>query len=280
VVLQILRLTESALDLGTRFIHCLYPAEPPLEVGDQLQQASHLLWLTCYSIHRRHRESSACWRGCVDFSTTHPAIKDVGGDSLFNGGARYVIAVSTDGVGLLCYVPGLHPGGSAKPFEHLLTERAGIAEDGVTLDKAQLSGGGLHPVVLAGRVGVAEHSKCELGSKRKQRLVNCEFWQLLNSGCNGVGGVKVWLRRLLSELERLLQMMFCGVVILLQRRWLQRLRCGGRGRVKAGFLGIVRLCALRDAAREGAVNSYSEARTRKVSPRITLSPPYSSKLTL
>ena len=54
----------------------------------------------------------------------------------------------------------------------------------------------------------------------------------------------------------------------------------GGGVCKAGFLGIVRLCALRDAAREGAANSYSEARARKVSPRITLSPPYSNKLTL
>ena len=113
-----------------------------------------------------------------------------------------------------------------------------------------------------------------------QRLFSCEFEQLLDGGCNGVGGVKVWLRRLLSELERLLQVLFCGVVVLLQRRRLQVLRWGGRGRVKAGFLGIVRLCALRDAAREGAVNSYSEARARKVSPRITLSPPYSNKLTL
>ena len=109
-----------------------------------------------------------------------------------------------------------------------------------------------------------------------QRLFSCEFEQLLD----GIGGVKVWLRRLLSELERLLQLLFCGVVVLLQRRRLQRLCRGGRGRCKAGFLGIVRLCALRDAAREGAVNSYSEARARKVSPRITLSPPYSNKLTL
>jgi hypothetical protein len=155
-----------------------------------------------------------------------------------------------------------------------------ITKGGVTLDEAQLSGDVLRHVVLAGRVGVAEHSEGELGSRRKQRLANCGIWLLLNSGCNGVGGVKVWLRWLLSELERLLQMMFCGVVVLLQRRGLQMLRCGGRGRVKAGFLGIDRLCAFRGAAREGAVNSYSEARARKVSPRITLSPPYSSKLTL
>ena len=75
-------------------------------------------------------------------------------------------------------------------------------------------------------------------------------------------------------------MLFCGVVALVQRWGLQGLRRMGRGRVKAGFLGIVWLCALRDAAREGAANSYSEARARKVSPRITLSPPYSNKLTL
>ena len=113
-----------------------------------------------------------------------------------------------------------------------------------------------------------------------QRLFSCEFEQLLDGGCSEVGGVKVWLRRLLSELERLLQLLFCGDVFLLQRRRLQVLRWGGRGRVKAGFLGIDRLCALRDAAREGAVNSYSEARARKVSPRVTLSPSYSNKLTL
>ena len=58
------------------------------------------------------------------------------------------------------------------------------------------------------------------------------------------------------------------------------LRWGGRERVKTGFLGIVWLWAFRDAAREGAVNSYCEARARKVSPRITRSPPYSNKLTL
>ena len=55
---------------------------------------------------------------------------------------------------------------------------------------------------------------------------------------------------------------------------------GGRGRVKAGFLGSDRLFALRDAALEGAVNRYSEARERKASPGITLSPPYPNKLTL
>ena len=103
---------------------------------------------------------------------------------------------------------------------------------------------------------------------------------MLDGRCNGVGGVKVWLRRLLSELERLLRMLFCGAVSLMQRRRRHVLRWGGRGRVKASFLGIDQLCALRDAAREGAVNSYSEARARKVSPRITFSPPYSNKFTL
>ena len=108
-------------------------------------------------------------------------------------------------------------------------------------------------------------------------MSSCEVEQLLyGGGRNGVY-TEVWLRWLLSELERLLQMLFCGVFVLLQRRRVRRLR---GGRCKAGFLGIVRLCALRDAAREGAANSCSEARARKVSPRITLSPPYSNKLTL
>ena len=95
----------------------------------------------------------------------------------------------------------------------------------------------------------------------------------------GVSGTEVWLRRLLSELERLLQVLLCVVGALEQRR-LQWLRVSGRGRDVSGFGGIDWLCALRDAAREGAANSYSEARARKVSPRITLSPPYSNKLTL
>ena len=39
----------------------------------------------------------------------------------------------------------------------------------------------------------------------QQRLSSCEFEQLLDSGgCNGVGVVEVRLRRLLSELKRLL----------------------------------------------------------------------------
>jgi hypothetical protein len=95
----------------------------------------------------------------------------------------------------------------------------------------------------------------------------------------GVGGTEGWLRRLLSELERLLQVLLCVVGALEQRR-LQWLRVSGRGRDVSGFGGTDWLCALRDAAREGAANSYSEARARKVSPRLTLSPPYSNKLTL
>ena len=37
-----------------------------------------------------------------------------------------------------------------------------------------------------------------------QRLSSCEFEQLLDRGCNGVGVVEVRLRGLLTELERLL----------------------------------------------------------------------------
>ena len=135
-------------------------------------------------------------------------------------------------------------------------------------------------VVLAGRVGVAEHSESEMGSRRKQRLARSEFEQLLyGGGCNRVGVTEVWLRWLLSELGRLLQVLFC-VVCALEQRGLQWLCVSGRGRDVSGFGGIGWLCAFRDAAREGAANSYSEARARKVSSRITPSPPYSNKLTL
>ena len=98
------------------------------------------------------------------------------------------------------------------------------------------------------------------------RLFSCEFEQLLDGGCNGVGGVKVWLRRLLHQLERLLQVLFCGVVVLLQRRRMQLLRWGGRGRVKAGFLGIDRLCALRDVARVGGCRQLLRDTRTKAKP--------------
>lgn len=91
-------------------------------------------------------------------------------------------------------------------------------------------------------------------------------------GINGVGLPKVGRSGRDTEL-----VMFCGCACVLYCWGLLLRRLG---RVVSGFVGIDRLCALRDAAREGAVNSYSEARARKVSPRITLSPPYSNKLTL
>ena len=101
-----------------------------------------------------------------------------------------------------------------------------ITEGGVILDEAQLSGGGVRHVVLVGRVGVAEHSEGELWSRRKQQLVSCGVEQLLyGGGRNGVC-TEVWLRWLLSELERLLQLLFCGAFDL-QRRRLQRLCRGG-----------------------------------------------------
>ena len=58
-------------------------------------------------------------------------------------------------------------------------------------------------------------------------MVSCEVVQLLYGGGRKGVCTEVWLRWLLSELERLLQLLFCGVVVLLQRRRLQRLCWGG-----------------------------------------------------
>ena len=166
------------------------------------------------SISRQRCESPVerrIGRHCSNTVATHPAIKIVGRDSVFNCGARHVIAVCADRVCLLREAPRLHPARGAELLENLVTKVARITEGGVTLDEAQLSGGGVRHVVLAGRVGVAEHSEGELGSRRKQRLVSCEVEQLLyGGGRNGVC-TEVWLRWLLSELERLLQLLFCGV---------------------------------------------------------------------
>ena len=152
------------------------------------------------------------------------AIPLLGRDSVFNCGARDVIAVCADCVCLLGEAPRLHPARGAELFENLVTKVARITDGGVTLDEAQLSGGGVRHVVLAGRVGVAEHNEGELWSRRKQQLVSCEVEQLLcGGGRNGVS-TEVWLRWLLSELERLLQLLFCGAFEL--RRRLQRL-CRG-----------------------------------------------------
>ena len=68
-------------------------------------------------------------------------------------------------------------------------------------------------------------------------MVSCEVEQLLyGGGRNGVC-TEVWLRWLLSELERLLQLLFCGVFVLLQRRRLRRLCRGGRGVAKPASWG-------------------------------------------
>jgi hypothetical protein len=205
VVLQVLCLTQSALDLSARFIHCFNPAEPPLEAGDKLSQSSHLLCLTSHRINRWYRESPATRSVCDDLTSPLSAIKHVVGDGVFDGGPRHVITVRTDGVRMLRDVPGLHPGWGSEPLEDLLTKVTRIAKGGVTLDESQLSCG-LRHVVLTWRVWVAERSESELRSSRRvqQRLSSCEFEQLLDGGCNGVGVVEVRLRGLLTELERLL----------------------------------------------------------------------------
>jgi hypothetical protein len=110
VVLQIVRLAKSARDLVARFVHCFNPAEHPLEVFDELSQSFHLLRFTNQCNNRRNRESPGCWRSCCDLTTTHPAIRVVGGDSVLNRGARHVIAVCANRIRVLGDASDLHPG--------------------------------------------------------------------------------------------------------------------------------------------------------------------------
>ena len=112
VVLQVLRLTQSALDLSVsaRFVHCFNPAEPPLEAGDKLSQSSHLLWLALYRLHRRYVESPAFWSVSSDSTSPVSAIKFVGGDGVFDSGPRHVVTVRADSVRMLRDVLALHPG--------------------------------------------------------------------------------------------------------------------------------------------------------------------------
>ena len=73
MVLQILRLAQSALDLVARFVNCFNSAEHSLEVPDELSKSSHLLRLTLHCIHRRYRESPGCWSYAgVPASTSTP----------------------------------------------------------------------------------------------------------------------------------------------------------------------------------------------------------------